>query len=83
MKADPDSSQFLGACQVIDLRHPEVSRVADQLRGDEEIETVRRCFEFVRDEIRPTSVWRFRTTESGNASFRRSTFPRFPKSSRV
>ncbi|MCK7598469.1 transglutaminase family protein [Microbulbifer sp. CAU 1566] len=51
---------YLQTCPVIDHGHPEVQKAASQLRSATgcQQETVKRCFEFVRDEIRHS--WDFR-----------------------
>lgn len=42
---------YLGSCDIIDVEHPEVQRMARELAGESELETSKRCFEFVRDLI--------------------------------
>jgi Transglutaminase-like superfamily len=45
--------EFLKSTEVIDWQHPEILRLADRLASkDNPCETARRCFEWVRDEIR-------------------------------
>ncbi|MCO8120165.1 transglutaminase family protein [Stieleria sp. TO1_6] len=50
---NPDD--YLGVCSVIDHDAAEIRRVAVQLCGADAIDTARRCFEFVRDQIRHSS----------------------------
>jgi transglutaminase-like putative cysteine protease len=52
MNRGPDPELFLESCEIIDFRSPEVRRVAVELEGDGVTRTARRCFEFVRDEIK-------------------------------
>ncbi len=48
----PDPLLFLHPCDVIDFRSAEVSALAKRLATEDTIESARRCFTFVRDEIR-------------------------------
>lgn len=50
-----DPANFLGTCEVIDTESPAILQTARQLAGTDVLETARRCFEFVRDEIRHSS----------------------------
>jgi len=43
---------YLVASEFIDFHHPKVAAKARELAADNELETTRRCFEFVRDEIK-------------------------------
>ena len=52
MKTEPDPSEFLDGCDIIDIGSPEIARLASELRGQDEIATARRCFESVRDQIK-------------------------------
>ena len=54
----PDPSSFLGNCDVIDCRSPEVVRLAANLADVDEIATAERCFRFVRDNIKHSSDYR-------------------------
>lgn len=47
----PDRSAYLAADEVIDHTHPSVAAQAARLRGPDPIETARRCFLYVRDEV--------------------------------
>jgi len=56
---NPDPSKFLESCGAIDFRSPKVAELARQLSTDETLvssndtlATAKRCFEFVRDEIK-------------------------------
>ena len=55
MKMEPDPKLFLESCEIIDFGSPEIERVATELRGEGFTGTARRCFEFVRDEIKHSS----------------------------
>lgn len=44
--------EFLAATDVIDWQHPAVLRLAQELACETTVETARRCFEWVRDNIR-------------------------------
>ena len=48
----PDSALFLGQCEVIDFRSPDVIQAAARLAASNATATAGRCFRFVRDEIR-------------------------------
>ena len=48
---EQDVRQYLGADEVVDCTHPAIRAVAARLSGTGPIDTARRCFEFVRDEI--------------------------------
>ena len=50
MKTNP--SQFLEPCDAIDFRSTEVAELARQLSTGDVTRTAKRCFEFVRDEIK-------------------------------
>lgn len=52
---DPGPGHYLGCCDVVDVLAPEIVRVAGDLRANDALETARRCFEFVRDEIKHSS----------------------------
>jgi transglutaminase-like putative cysteine protease len=56
MHSDP--SDYLGDCQIIDIRSPDVARIAKQLAVSDSANTAQKCFEFVRDEIRHSSDYR-------------------------
>lgn len=43
---------YLETSQYIDWEHPEILKLAKRLAGDSDFETIRNCFEFVRDEVR-------------------------------
>ncbi len=43
--------QYLQASEVVDFTHPDVARLAAALRADTPLETARRCFEWVRDQV--------------------------------
>lgn len=43
---------YLRSTEIIDWEHPDVLALAERLRGETPAETARRCFEWVRDEIR-------------------------------
>lgn len=51
--ADPDD--FLSSCSIIDADHPSITKQASELASNDPLETARRCFKFVRDEIRHSS----------------------------
>jgi transglutaminase-like putative cysteine protease len=53
-------NEFLAHSEVIDWRHPAVMAKARALRGDltDDVAIARRCFEWVRDEIRHSSDFR-------------------------
>lgn len=53
MTADPDD--YLEACDIVNFRDPAVLRLSAELTGADVRATARRCFEFVRDEIRHSS----------------------------
>lgn len=53
MMADP--AEYLDECDVVNFRNAAVLRLADELAGDDVRSTAKRCFEFVRDEIRHSS----------------------------
>ncbi|QDS95716.1 Transglutaminase-like superfamily protein [Roseimaritima multifibrata] len=53
MTADPDD--YLEACDIVNFRDPAVLRLSADLAGADVLATARRCFEFVRDEIRHSS----------------------------
>ncbi|TWU48946.1 Transglutaminase-like superfamily protein [Rubripirellula tenax] len=55
MNFDANPSEFLSPCEVINFDNTQVTRVANSLRSDCELETAKRCFHFVRDEIRHSS----------------------------
>lgn len=55
MVSDPDPANFLDACETIDYRATELAEAAEMLAAEGEIATARRCFEFVRDQIRHSS----------------------------
>src|SRR5262245_39751765 len=50
--------QFLDASEVIDWHHSEVSGLARRLSGQTPEKTARRCFEWVRDEIKHSGDYR-------------------------
>jgi len=52
---NPDPTQFLGQCDAIDFGLPEVVELARQLAADDVTATTKRCFEFVRDNIKHSS----------------------------
>lgn len=52
---DADLATYLGACEVIDFRAPNVTEMAQQLSMREAMQTAERCFHFVRDEIKHTA----------------------------
>ena len=52
---EPHPERFLQSCDVIDFVAPAIQRAASKLRGKDESETARHCFEFVRDEIKHSS----------------------------
>jgi transglutaminase-like putative cysteine protease len=43
---------YLAATEIMDWQHPAVRRLAQELASQTPLETARRCFEWVRDEIR-------------------------------
>ncbi len=45
-------ADFLDPCDVIDFQSPNVDKLARELADDDETATARKCFEFVRDQIR-------------------------------
>src|SRR5436189_6337765 len=50
---EPDRpDMYLKATEIIDAQHPAVLEQARKLADETALETARRCFEFVRDEIR-------------------------------
>lgn len=51
----PDPADYLDPCEAIDFDAPAVAELARQLAGADVLATVRRCFEFVRDEIKHSS----------------------------
>ena len=53
MIADPDDC--LEACDIVGFRNPAVLRLFRELAGADVRATTRRCFGFVRDEIRHSS----------------------------
>ncbi|MCA9137481.1 MAG: transglutaminase family protein, partial [Planctomycetales bacterium] len=55
MTPEPDLQPFLQPSEMIDFQHPEVVRVASRFATGDDCETARRCFDFVRDEIRHSS----------------------------
>ena len=55
---NPNPSDYLNHCDIVDFHTPEVARAAKALVGDGEVATARRCFEFVRDEIRHSSDYK-------------------------
>ncbi len=52
---DHQPDHYLGACDVIDWKNRDVSALATELKGPDATTSARRCFEFVRDEIRHSS----------------------------
>ncbi|MFK8112166.1 MAG: transglutaminase family protein [Rubripirellula sp.] len=52
---NPNPSEYLAACEVIDFDDPQVLELSRQLAADDELTTARQCFLFVRDEIRHSS----------------------------
>ena len=52
MKFETNSSDYLASCEFIDFADPQVTEVAVSLRSECELETAKRCFVFVRDEIK-------------------------------
>lgn len=52
--------RYLAASSYIDVDHPEIQQLARRLAGksDGELDCARRCFEFVRDQIRHSSDYR-------------------------
>lgn len=55
---NPDPSEFLDACDVIDVGSPEIRSAAKELRCVDDASTAKQCFEFVRDEIKHSSDYR-------------------------
>lgn len=49
---------YLRSTEIIDWKHPDVLALAERLRGETPAETARRCFEWVRDEIRHSYDYR-------------------------
>lgn len=49
---------YLRSTEIIDWEHPDVLALAERLRGETPAETARRCFEWVRDEIRHSYDYR-------------------------
>ena len=49
---NPDPSCYLGSCATIDVDAPNVAKMAQQFQGPDSLEIARRCFEFVRDQIK-------------------------------
>ena len=47
-----DPSAYLASSDVIDVDHPKIREMADNLASEDKMETIRRSFEFVRDEVR-------------------------------
>lgn len=52
---DPDTSNYLNSCSAIDCSCPIVHAKAEELAADTPELTTKRCFEFVRDEIKHSS----------------------------
>lgn len=52
---DPDPANYLGSSAIIDLGDTQVQSLALSLATGDKTETARRCFEFVRDQIRHSS----------------------------
>lgn len=53
-----DRRAYLASDEVVDLGVPEVRAFAQTLVGQNQLETARRCFEFVRDEVQHSSDYR-------------------------
>ena len=51
----PNPNEFLSSCPVIDASASVIVKQAADLAADSAIETAKRCFEFVRDQIRHSS----------------------------
>jgi transglutaminase-like putative cysteine protease len=49
---DPDPKRFLAPCEIIDFHSANISELAERLSANDAFESARRCFTFVRDEIR-------------------------------
>lgn len=52
---EPNPTDFLSTCEVIDFNNPDVTTLASRLKADNDADTARACFEFVRDEIKHSS----------------------------
>jgi len=55
MTTNPNPNDFLAPCEVIDFHAAAIAELAKTLRSDNAVETARRCFEFVRDEVKHSS----------------------------
>lgn len=51
MTTSADPNDYLSPCDVIDAGHPTIVERASRLAADDPIETTRRCFKFVRDNV--------------------------------
>lgn len=49
------SENYLGSCEIINFNDPAVAKLTRQLKASDSISTARRCFQFVRDEIKHSS----------------------------
>ena len=60
--ANGSMQAFLRSTDIIDWRHPDVSACARRLRGDsnDPLVIARRCFEWVRDEIKHTADYQLK-----------------------
>jgi transglutaminase-like putative cysteine protease len=47
-----DPNDYLDACDVVEIHHPDVRLLSSELARGTKMSTAKRCFEFVRDEIR-------------------------------
>ena len=56
MKHDP--RDYLGSCETIDASCPAIVNCAERLAESNELTTTKRCFEFVRDDIRHSSDYK-------------------------
>ncbi len=52
---DFDPAEYLASCSAIDVTHPSIQAKAEELATGDPKATAKRCFEFVRDEIRHSS----------------------------
>ena len=52
---EPNPTDFLSTCEVIDFNDEDLAALASRLQSDNDADTARMCFEFVRDEIKHSS----------------------------
>lgn len=54
----PDPSLYLSPCEIINCEHTAIQTLASSLAGRDDTETVKNCFEYVRDSIRHSSDYK-------------------------